>query len=617
MEKYNKSSKYNYYYKKSTESILYSDGDQVEESIFNIIKNTKDKSVLSDELNKKIKDWPTEYHFSKSRHCLIRPLSIEQKDSILELGCGCGAITRYLGEIGADVDSVEGTHSRAKIAGERCADLKNVTIYVDDLLRFQTTKKYDWVLLIGVLEYAPIFSNKIDAIQDYLKEAKKHLKPNGKLVIAIENKLGLKYFNGCIEDHVNQAYFGIENRYTEKTPITFGKKELKNELKLAEFSEIEFYFPFPDYKLPDFIVHESAFKGKNFIVSDVLRGLHSRDYSGKKLRAFEESYVWPELESNDLLQQMSNSFLVIAGNKIRKKGNTFSWYFNVNRLAKFTTATEFYLEGNETRIKKEPLLNTKVNSESKVLLNVLNDKYYIDDSMQKKIEIIWHKNGNENDILNIYRIWFEYVLSESDHNEIKNNKKITLSGHLIDLTPFNIKMVGETIHPFDQEWQYEDRILFSWVIFRGLYWSISKLNSVREGHFNTYDIAKFLFEEINLTINNTEINEIQQLEEHFLFLTTGERVKIDFKKWIDKYPMRYEDLSVINSELNYKINNQEENFLELNNLKANIIELKKNIHDLERVISLVNLNLDQYVNSFPVKMFNKFKRTLRLRNEKS
>jgi 16S rRNA A1518/A1519 N6-dimethyltransferase RsmA/KsgA/DIM1 with predicted DNA glycosylase/AP lyase activity len=59
-------------------------------------------------LRKKITDWPTEYHFSRQRHCLLRPLNIQAGEDVLELGCGCGAMTRYLGEIGAIVDSIEG-----------------------------------------------------------------------------------------------------------------------------------------------------------------------------------------------------------------------------------------------------------------------------------------------------------------------------------------------------------------------------------------------------------------------------------------------------------------------------------------------------------------------------
>lgn len=67
-------------------------------------------------------------------------MNIQAGEDVLELGCGCGAMTRYLGEIGAIVDSIEGTSSRARIAGERCRELENVKIHVDNFLEYESEK---------------------------------------------------------------------------------------------------------------------------------------------------------------------------------------------------------------------------------------------------------------------------------------------------------------------------------------------------------------------------------------------------------------------------------------------------------------------------------------------
>ena len=90
-------------------SIDYTDGDQLERKLYEALRDTNDCSTFSPELPPLIVDWPSEYHLSRTRHCLLRPLEIKPGDKVLELGCGCGAITRYLGELGSDVTAVEGS----------------------------------------------------------------------------------------------------------------------------------------------------------------------------------------------------------------------------------------------------------------------------------------------------------------------------------------------------------------------------------------------------------------------------------------------------------------------------------------------------------------------------
>ena len=93
----------------------YSDGAEAEARLLGVVSQAKDRGTFSPELAKAINDWPSEYHLSRARHCLVRPLGIRPEDKVLELGSGCGAVTRYLGEIGANVVAVEGSLARARV----------------------------------------------------------------------------------------------------------------------------------------------------------------------------------------------------------------------------------------------------------------------------------------------------------------------------------------------------------------------------------------------------------------------------------------------------------------------------------------------------------------------
>ncbi|HDZ9238127.1 TPA: methyltransferase domain-containing protein, partial [Vibrio cholerae] len=310
-------------YKKDTENeiwirenyqgIPYNDGDDVENRIKEILQLCENVDVYSKELKEHCINWPQTYHFSPERSNILRPFGdqISGKD-VLEIGGGCGAISRYLGECGANLLTLEGSIRRASIARERTRDLENVTIVADSFEGFEVEKKFDFVTLIGVLEYANVFSGNENPIKYMLDKAKSFLKPDGKLIIAIENRLGLKYFAGAGEDHIGTPMYGIEGRYKSTEAVTFGKVELKNHLSASGFESVEFLAPFPDYKFPSFILTERALELSRFD-SKVFPVLCSRrDALLPRITNFNIERVWEYIDSNGLTLDLSNSFLCVG-----------------------------------------------------------------------------------------------------------------------------------------------------------------------------------------------------------------------------------------------------------------------------------------------------------------
>ena len=60
----------------------------------------------------------------------------------------------------------------------------------------------------GVLEYAMSFTEGKTPYETFLQRMGAYLKPEGRLLIAIENRLGLKYFAGAPEDHTDLHFSG-------------------------------------------------------------------------------------------------------------------------------------------------------------------------------------------------------------------------------------------------------------------------------------------------------------------------------------------------------------------------------------------------------------------------
>ena len=138
-------------------SFAYSDGSHAESYLQSVFERDIDLSSDSGDLNSYIKDWPSEYHLSNKRAQLLSGFDFPPELKVLEVGCGCGAVTRYLAENFDEVVSVEGSPTRARLAQMRTRGCENVSIVCAPFQQLQFTQKFDLIVCIGVLEYSPMF----------------------------------------------------------------------------------------------------------------------------------------------------------------------------------------------------------------------------------------------------------------------------------------------------------------------------------------------------------------------------------------------------------------------------------------------------------------------------
>ena len=75
---------------------------------------------------------------------------------------------------------------------------------------FEDRDGFDLVCLIGVLEYAGCGMGETAEPVTFLESAAQNLRPNGALLVAIENQIGLKYLIGYEEDHLGRPWVGVE-----------------------------------------------------------------------------------------------------------------------------------------------------------------------------------------------------------------------------------------------------------------------------------------------------------------------------------------------------------------------------------------------------------------------
>ena len=515
----------------------YSDGVEVEERLLSIISDAKDRSTFSQELAESICDWPTEYYFSRFRHCLVRPLDLHSGDKVLELGCGCGAITRFLGEIGANVVAVEGSLARARVAAERCRELTNVRVVVDDLLSFATDERFDCILLIGVLEYAALFSSREKPFEHYLQAVTRFLAPGGRVVIAIENKVGLKYFNGCGEDHVGIPFFGMQDLYGARTARTFGRRELIVLLSAAGLSQVRFYYPFPDYKLPSVVLSENALTDPGFDAIDLLARCHARDYTGSPYRGFDEALSFSVLHTNGLLADLSNSFLIVAtpDNEPPARATELAFAWSVNRAPEFCTQTTFVRGGSGIQVLKEPLASSARGSHT--VDESLTITHHVSGSVYRPgRQLLWNLlraragGGDVESIVQALRPWMEFLLQHARvspaqvaaaSEEEPKLSSYVLAGEFLDCTPFNLLNIDGELVPIDDEWQSKNDISLGWVVTRGVLWSMPSGMSAGSFVPSILQLVEALCASFDLAVSEADLEAWLGQEADFQKLVTG------------------------------------------------------------------------------------------------
>ena len=280
---------------------LYSDGD-VEDRILELCQSGRPFQEILMEDN----DWPILYHLSDVRHNVLEWYDFDPEANLLEIGAGCGAITGLLCDKVKRVVCNDLSKRRSTINATRNGHKGNLEIYVGNFEDLQLEEKFDYVTLIGVFEYSGYYISQGEPYTTMLERVKRFLKPGGKLIIAIENKFGLKYWSGAAEDHTAGFFDGIQNYAGVRGVKTFSKPEITKLLVGAGFGTNEFYYPMPDYKLPT-AVYSDDFLPKKGMLSDI-----TTSYDRDRYVMFDEAAAYESLIEDGQFPYFANSFLIIS-----------------------------------------------------------------------------------------------------------------------------------------------------------------------------------------------------------------------------------------------------------------------------------------------------------------
>ncbi|MBP7509014.1 MAG: class I SAM-dependent methyltransferase [Bacteroidetes bacterium] len=463
----------------SDRSTLFDYSDGCETYLTKVFQNIEHIDPYPIDLQEYIKDWPTKYHLSYMRTNLLEAIKelFDRDWNVLEVGAGTGALTPWLCDTFKHVDCIEGSIDRAKAIGLRTKSRDNVRIFAGDIMNIDFSGHYDLVTLIGVLEYAPFYKpdkDPIFACKDLLIRLEQFVKEDGLLVIAIENKLGAKYFSGCHEDHNGELFSGIMD-YPTKSTLTFSRNELEDILRQVGFTNITFYHVFPDYKIPTTIIKENSDIYEQDI-SGFIRGLFE-DHSGNREYFFHDTLFVSTLVKAHLLHHFSNSFLVICSKNENVDLET-SWmikkFWNQEGTKPiFHHTISLEKHGSAYSIRRTPFRGGSFSlNEDRIKFNISYDKVFIPG---KPLSIEAYKCAMNENYMDRLAILMQEILDTLLMEFSIGNKDEMgfqlVRGEAIDYCFWNLVRKEDSGLKFvDDKWSFNSSITEDFIIFRNLFY---------------------------------------------------------------------------------------------------------------------------------------------------
>ena len=511
---------------------LYCDGD-VEDELLEIAK--KYASVEYPSIIEEQKRWEILYHLSPLRENIVEWLPIDSSMKVLEIGSGCGAITGALSEKAGEVTCVELSRKRSLINAYRHMDADNVTIHLGN---FQDVEPdlpcdYDYICLIGVFEYAQAYIGTETPYEDFLRIIKKHIKPDGHIAIAIENKFGLKYWAGCREDHLGTYFGGIEDYPDGGVVRTFTRDGLLAIAKKCGLMKTQMYYPYPDYKFMTTLYSDRRLP-KRGELSD-----NTRNFDRDRIQLFDEKRVFDTVLQEGQFPLFSNSYMLLLGPDLSEE---YVKYSN-DRKEAFQIKTLQRDMRNGKIIEKHPLSKAAwEHIETTVLAyQKLADRYQ--DSLLavneceldrradgapyikikflkgKTLEEILDERLRKKDLEGFHGLFDEYLkrISWGEEKEIADYDMI-FANIIVPQDGSGCYKIDSTWNLIDCEWTFEKAIETREIAFRALYCYL--LEDEKRNGLNPDLIMN------KLEIGQSEAEQYRRQEMKFQKYVTGKRLSM-------------------------------------------------------------------------------------------
>ena len=474
----------------------------------------EDFSFDNQSLNKLDQTFARELHFSPMRANYLRAFDWSQAKCVLEIGCGSGSLVQFLAGQDLQVDAIEPNRQLAQLAQLRTRKFTQVRIFSDAFGQLDfAAQKYDVIILNGVIDSVlnlSITNSKdyADCIRQLLQKCAALLNTNGQILLAADNRQGLKYVYGATDERVQKSYYGFNGYKQHHVKQSLNLSEWRSLINDLEFAKVQEYYLFPDYRLTSVILGKDYCQQNQFAFQH-LEGISSKDYFQYQALGVNEILLYQAANGHGHLGDFANSCLFV----LSKHQFDHQAKFDFVHLPSFKRRREFVSivkkKSDEEFIRRDGLFD---DSES---VTAQTESY----QQGCQLSVIWR-----NSIISDHRgIEFQqHLLRYLDY--LKKLDSGVFDGFNVDAIPNNIIVdEDDNYQLIDREWiDYEQGIDAVYVFYRAVVHFALRNESIFY-HFNWVkgistlsDFIFYCFKSVGLNENFADLELLREKDTVFL-----------------------------------------------------------------------------------------------------